>query len=379
MAKRRRCKILGGGGDADIASNLSFSGFVSGGLQNALSIKLENNAPCRSLALLSNAALQRGVIEASNFFFGYSAFPTFFGSEYCYIPKEDGLMSMPAQGSPGLSADADYFIKGLSKTAQRYPEITFYVCVADLSSYSAANPAMSLVSNPTLSSQDIANALQDSKDAPNIQVVDVSQDNAEAYFNYYYTSDHHWSGYGALQAFRAIMGDERDGASKIEAVPFLRNRHMNGSMSRSGLMLLDEQDEEPQLDLRGITALSDYDAALKSKQPKAALNKNPQLAEFDFYHIWYGPSANTTITNNREESGSALVIGDSYTSAIQWLIAQDYHRTTVFLDCHGSYKGTESIESRILSSSCNDVYFIMAPTGIQYLRDCYPHYWLVSE
>lgn len=143
-------------------------------------------------------------------------------------------------------------------------------------------------------------------------------------------------------------------------------------------MLLNEGDAEPQLDLRDIEASAGYDAALKSSDPGAALDDNFLLAEFDFYHTWYGPSENTTITNRRE-GDSALLIGDSYTSAMQWLIARNYHQTFVFLDCHGAYKGSETLEDRIAESDCKDVYFVLGPTGIQYLRECYPRYWLVPE
>lgn len=142
-------------------------------------------------------------------------------------------------------------------------------------------------------------------------------------------------------------------------------------------MLLNERDAEPQLELEDIEASEEYHAALKCNAPEAALVDNSLLAEFDFYHTWYGPSESTIIMNSYAKD-STLLIGDSYTSAMQWLIAQYYHQTFVYLDCHGAYKGEDTLEDRIAESNCKDVYFVMAPTGIQYLKECYPRYWFTS-
>lgn len=372
-------KYLAGGEDtANLRENLTLSGFVSEELQGALSVKIEDNVPFRSFALLSNAALQRAAIHTSNLVFNYLAYPTFFGSSYCYLPMENGIMRMPAQNSQSLLDDVSLFVDGINAAAERHPDIAFNVCITDLSSYSAVNPAMPLVSKPTATAKDIIGAIRNSINRTNIHVVDVAPESTEEYFHLYYTSDHHWSGYGALRAFQALTKSTVSKTSAQSSVPILRTKYMNGSSSRGGLMLLNERDAEPQLDLRDIEASAGYDAVLKSNDLEAALDDNPLLAEFDFYHTWYGPSANTTITNKRA-SDAALLIGDSYTSAMQWLIARDYHRTSVFLDCHGAYKGSETLEDRIAESGCKDVYFVMAPTGIQYLKECYPRYWSTSE
>lgn len=363
--------LEGGRASVNISDHLSLNGFTSKKLQDSLSAKLDDSVPCQALTLLGNASLQRLAISASNSIFGFPTYPTYFGSAYCYIPSEDAIAQMPAINDPGFIEDISRFADHLAATANAHPDLLFYLCIADLSSYSSSNPAMSLVSKPPITTPEIVGLVQELQ-PPNLKVADSSIDNATEYYRFYYTTDHHWSGWGAARAFDLLTGWNQSQQAATKTNPILSGRVMNGSYSRSGLLLLNERIDEPPLKLESIESSGGYSAALQD--PTSILDADPLLAEFDFYHTWYGPSASTTLFNPRQ-SGAALVIGDSYTSAMQWIVAQYYRDTSIYLDCHGAFRGNESLADRINTTHCRVAFFVMGPTGIQNLEKCYPNYW----
>lgn len=354
-------------------------GFIEGAFQDALETKLQSSIPLKEAALTINASTQRYAIAASNLFFRWPAYPTFFGSGYCLLSDKEALVRMPVSNDNACAVSAKVFAAGLSTVARANNNINFEVCFADLSSYSAANPARSLVSSPSLTTKDIVRAVCDEVDSQNIRVRDASFDNPTSYFQYYYTTDHHWSGYGALEIYSQLARDLgfSSNVETGECNSELTGLIMNGSLSRGSLLLLNEKVKEPSYDVSGLSVLEGSTPPLLHANGRVLLDSDPDLTEYDFYHTWYGPSS-FAIIDNDTGSGTALIVGDSYTSAIQWLIAKNYRTTYVFLDCHGSYRGEESLEYRIRDTNCDAVFFVMGPTGLSNLLDCYPNYFNIN-
>lgn len=369
------------GSDANL-SPFTFQSFIDGSLQVSAEQYIDDYIPFKASAMLGNAAIQRSCILLSSILFNYECFPTYFGSEYIFLLQHDALMRFPERKSDTVLQNANDFAAGLRKTARAHPKVNFVVYLADMSEFSSCNPARSLISYPTVTSADFETILRSElENVTNVIVLGHFFNNASAYFNQYYHSDHHWSGYGTLAAYNQIANTlnlSRSVAS-TGCNSQLEGLAMNGSFARSGLMLLDCAVREPVFFTERLSVEDGTPPPVAQNDGRKNLDLTPLHSEFDFYHSWYGPSASINIANNSlldlDHRRNALLIGDSYTSSMQWLIAQNYQSCEVRLDCHGGFNGPERLTDLITEQKCEDVYFVMAPTGMTNLANCYPHYF----
>ena len=70
-------------------------------MQAELETEVGNYIPCKGIAQLTNARLQRTAIALSSDLFRWDAYPTFYGSKYVYVPKDDVLLGLPGKATPG--------------------------------------------------------------------------------------------------------------------------------------------------------------------------------------------------------------------------------------------------------------------------------------
>lgn len=119
-----------------------------------------------------------------------------------------------------------------------------------------------------------------------IRLAYLQNDSLDDYFANYYTTDHHWNGYGASETYNALAFDSREGF-KASSVINTSGLEINGSLARSGLDLLDEPVSEPLLDTSGM--LADYvDGSIPLlQQGEIGLKDESLPVEFNFYHEWY--------------------------------------------------------------------------------------------
>jgi hypothetical protein len=367
-------------GGAYSSEPLLIQDFATGKFQASFEQRINQYIPFKASAMLGNAALQREYIQLSSSLFQFECFPTYFGSDALYLTKDNALMRFPETNSDILQTTKD-FAQSLGEIANELPSVNFIIYLADISNLSSSNPARTLVSDTSPTTDDCASILQSElRNAKNVTVLSQSPENTNAYFDHYYRTDHHWSGYGTLAAYEQIAGAAslRHDVASIVSNPTLHGLVMNGSNARSGLMLLDEIVREPVFLCSNLATKNTAPPPVDQNSGRAALDSDPLHTEFDFYHSWYGPSSPITIDNFSQtpvNNKRALLIGDSYTSSMQWLIAQNYETTLVRLDCHGAYAGPDKFIDLIANNEYPDVYFVMAPTGMEYLKNCYPQYF----
>lgn len=380
LASSKMVSYLTGGRTetGDISDVMSFEALTQGLFQSAVEDKVENNIPFRAQSLLFTSSLQKELIGASNIIFNWSAYPTFYGSTYFYVNSENSITAAPITDFAVTLDNARKIAEGMNSVALKHPDLDFVICLADRIAYSECNPVAGLISDPFLTTVDCLNALERHIDVENVYISCHNFADMSEYYKYYYTSDHHWSGYGALDAYGLFADDlklKNDVEDAIDNLNF-QGLVMNGSSARSGRYLLNEKVNEPCFIVQGLSASSGYSApVLQGEAGVATLLDDPYGAEFDFYHDWYGPSVGTVITNEREVQEKALLVGDSYTSAMQWLIAQNYEETYVYLDFHGRFSGSESLEDRIEESDCSTVYLVFGASGFDNLLKSYPDYF----
>lgn len=369
---------LEGTSSLSAAPAFTIENFTNGAFQSFAEDRISSYIPYKSSIILTNALLQRKSIELSSSVFSYPCYPTNFSSDILYLPKQKALMRSPEPAENATLESAQIFTRGLCGVAKSHHDIKFHVFIADMSEYSGCNPGRALVSSATATTSDFTEAVESAISVNNVSVLSCPPESTDEYFRYYYRTDHHWSGFGTIDAYNQIASiaglTPFDGP--IAANSELEGLVMNGSNARSGLLLLNETAHEPNLHLGRLLNEAHETAPVALADGRKILNLDPLRTEFDFYHDWYGPSAPALISNMATNSTeSALLIGDSYTSSMQWLIASNYLSLEVRLDCHGGYNGIERLTDLIECSNCSDVFFVLAPTGFGNLLSCYPNYF----
>lgn len=372
---------------------LTLDDFVHGTLQTSIENTLGEVAPCRYSALLSYSASQRAFIETSNHLFNFEVYPTRYSADKLYSPTSDALSGMPFHYSSKQLDELSWMSGELAKLATDYPEKHFCVIVADISNTSSIQPSFYL-ENGTFSSTEAAKLLKRAcKEVPNITVFANSYDNLSSYYAHYYTTDHHWNGWGALsayeQAIQLIGSEQKTEASSLE----IRNEWekakgldwlvINGSNSRAGLMLLNEPMNEPEIPLENVKVTSNISPNGESAPSPMLITPNKVeemkqglALEFDFYETWYG--ANTATTTINESSGAnqdALIIGDSFASAFKWIAATQFNKVTSLPSLRGDTQQAAPIREIIDSTNSDYVFFVAGAHNYIKTAEKFPNYF----
>lgn len=392
---QQKANYLAGSKDTQtpIKENLSLASFIKGDLQASIENKLDAKTPGRYYALLGYAASQRIFIETSNSLFNFDVYPARYSNDALYLPESNSLAGMPLQCTARLTEKLSWTAEKFANLARDYPDKHFCIIVADISNTSSIQPA-SRLNNNLLSTNETASLFEEScKEVPNVTVFSESYSDLSSYYNNHYTTDHHWNGWGALSAYKQAISkieieqqaettslEINDSWKKIENFEEIAE---NGSYSRSGLMLLNEPVNEPKIPLEKIeivsnTSLNGKDAALpKLIEPNKTETAKYKLAsEFNFYETWYGGSINTITTNEASNTHkSAIVIGDSYSSAFRWIAATRFDRVTSLQDFRGNAQRVTHVRETLDSNSADYVFFVAATQNYFKTADKFPNYF----
>lgn len=372
--------LAGGIETVEINEYLDIEAFESEQLQDALEKEIGNNIPLKSTALLTNAALQRSCIEVSNRFFDWDCFPTFFGSNRVYARESDSLYRMPYNYTNIMTQQFDAFVSYMDEIAAVYPEKQFCVYLVDGSQYDSANPARDLVHYNCFDIDESAVKANGSISSGNLLFVGDTISESMDYHSYFYSTDHHWNGYGTRRAFQAIaqatgldmMANPIKGQSSFEGL------RINGSDARVGLMLLDELVKEPLFTFPN-TKVVQGDSAPVFTSGVGFAESIPLEAEFDFYHAWFGKGSLTLENDLRE--GKVLLIGDSYTYSLRWLLSNSCNRVVQRADfSSGQQVGVKerhrTMRNLIDATSPNRVIVVSSPGDLISMVGTFEGYFL---
>ena len=360
--------LTGGVSEAHLRDHLSLEDFERGELQDSAEKALGNYIPAKSYVLLGNAFVQRACIAASNAAFGWECYPTFYGSAQLYVPASYSLAEMPMyNGTKVLAQDellsgVEEFGAGLAEIAGRHPDKRFRVFIADRTATSLANPAYSLVSK-SFSTDDCAEILRKATNGcDNISIYSKTYSGPREYYNYFYPTDHHWNGFGALDSAALCSDLSRDASVHSESTVDFGKLCFNGTLSRRGLFCLNRSPIiEPKLFMQSFSVDSDseeYARYLLSSDGDDQLERLGQRAEYNFYGEWYGGDRSMEISNVQGQEDEALLICDSYGDAFRWIVAECYGKTHSLIDFKKSEYTVDDFESWISKFDCRDVYIV---------------------
>lgn len=354
--------LLGGKSNTSISASLNYEGISSGNLQNTLEDKVEDCIPCKKTALLAPAALQRGAIEAANGVFQWETYPTFYGSKYVFIPRQDALARMSFASNDAQLERLEAFSRKLASFAQAYPETRFCLVLVDQSDISAANPTFRLVDGAWSCADYVAVMSGWAQGAPNLTVVAEPYENADQYYHNYYRSDHHWNGYGALKMYGRLAElydlPSTEALEEYDTVlPGLEDVIENGSNTRYGLMMVNEPAQEPSLDLSDLVLEEGSPAPVLYDNVDELLTKGGTL-EHNFYEAWYGYRGYNSFTSENGRPDNALIVCDSFGTALKYPLARAFARTDVTYGLHLDTKDVPSLAESIEAAQPSTVFFV---------------------
>lgn len=269
----------------------------------------------------------------------------------------------------------------MNEFAHKYPDKTFCVILADHPETSAINPSHELRSG-TITTKDCLNVIESStRDSSNINVSAYLYNDINEYYDDFYTTDHHWNGYGATKSFNNIaemLGEEPIENSKYP-VGYFDNLVFNGTYSRFGLMLLNESINEPKFQLSNIETpnIDKNDCTegfLYSEDGQKFLNMDELSTAFNFYSLWYYGMNNLKTTNN-EKTEKALLVGDSFSYPFRWLVGENYKEMYSALDLTSGLGEGSQLDQRIAESNPDVIYFVAWGADYANLLDKAPDYF----
>lgn len=371
--------LSGGVVQADVLASATLEGFMNEDLQEALESEISNSIPMKASALLCNAAVQRFAIASSSAMFSWPIYPTYYGSSRLLDPVATALSRFPMHESDDLVKSVQKFARGVDAVASRYPDKRFCIVIADQSDFSNANPAFDLMDD-LVDSQRLEALMREELDlgGGTVDTVLVAYDDAAKYYDDFYRTDHHWNGYGALEAYNAIP--ESYGFQVIQdprPLEGISDILMNGSNARSGLDLLNQPAQEPVFDLGGISIASDVVPPVLDRDGVQRLQNEMLRAEFNFYETWYGGWSDAILENEAPAvAGNALIVCDSFGTAFRYLVAKNCEKTYVDYDLHADKEELfATLEDRIRESDCDVVFFVARPGNYIDFLNRWPGYF----
>ena len=355
--------LIGGVANAEVRQNLSFEGFRSGQLQASVEKFINNHVPMRASAILGVAEIQRAVIAGSNACFSWRAYPTFFGSDFLYIPEDETIRRTPQKALPESIEGIQSFGEELAVFARANPNIEIGVIIPETSANSYTSPAYGYISDE-LTIDYCKNTWKKSvASVENVHIIHPDVADYAEYLNYYYRYDDHWNGFGAAEAYD--LSAQVMGLPSSEEVQVRNDRFANykfyGQNGREGKMLIDDRGwlNEPTIDTSTMKASSEISSAAVLLNGQMPLEEPSSYVLFNFYAWLYGVDSSSVIKNERKsDEEKVLLICNSYGNAFRWIVAQNCSEVYCDYDVYFSHKGDTRLQDRITSSHATKVLFV---------------------
>ena len=303
---------------------------VSGEFQAAAEKCISEKIPMRQEVLLAKANVERWFIEAANVPIGYPAYPTFYGSQYVDCRGVKAVYQLPlrqAEYGEEYFSRVSSWIDGLVESA---PEAKWVLALPDRSNVSSVVPAADLVADHSNWGY-ITNGLCENTKS-DVRVLDLNYDNLSDYQRAFFRNDHHWQIQGSLEAYRQIVTLAEEEPALIGAPEITAMDAFYGSCCRVGLCP-DASDclydvSLPDAHLTVTTDGKKADAsALGGVEVRGAEWSKGDNKYADMYDLWFHNNFQIIEVTNEdlpEDSGSLLVIGDSYSNNLTRVFVRSF-------------------------------------------------------
>ena len=194
----------------------------------------------------------------------------------------------------------------------------------------ACLPANELVSE-TLTYEDYLKAFDDSSTFKS--VIDLSYEDARAFYDDYYRTDHHWQVMGGIRAYGKIMRAMGKEPVEIADPEVVFDGAFYGSNARSGLFTKASDDVyDADFNHAGIKVkVNDKDQPIYSVDEtyrNKGFEKTSRFANVyaEYFHPDY---AKIEFQNERAPKGTLVILGDSFTNCIERFFSGTYKKVYV--------------------------------------------------
>lgn len=341
---------------------LSAETVSSGTFQDDMEQMVADSVPKRKGVLVTNAALQRRLIEIANAPFGFEVYPTFYGSETAWDPSLRATMQIPQTKESTREEDLRG-IRAAASVMDGHPEINWAFYLPERSNISTVSPALAL----TRGSADypyFENLLAESLPS-SCNVISDEYASAEEYYRCYFRTDHHWQAEGGMRAYRKICDAFGKTPADCGDLFTAYEGAFYGSNDRNGLVTAAHDTvDDIAYDTSNLFIWIDGEPAdassLDEMYSGKEFRKSSRYANVyaEYFHGDYGL---ITIVNPDAPNGTLLVIGDSYTNCMERLLAANYR--TVYVIDPRHYEG--DLSSFMDKHTVDDGLFLMCTTNLE--------------
>ncbi len=343
------------------APQLSLDAFASGEFQDGMESYAADALPFHDQAMLLNAGLQQvGIAQAASFF-GFEAYPTYFGSTRLYLPEQDAVTYLPFEHTEYHDQKLAEYAQGIADAAARHPEKRFVVYMVQGYSEPAVDPAYGLVSGAFLPQEAVEAFKEALADCPNVTVLTDSYDSLDAYYQEFYRSDHHWNILGAMRAYNTIAGElglETVDVAKLSLHEVKEGYEFTGATSRWGRHMVADEALDADLDYSAVTYEKDGEV-LDGNDHSAFYDYDPQGIAYSFYDAYYNSIPDGIISGPGQ--GKALLISNSYGGALQRQLATQFSQLEKASALWQNYTG-RNLEGLLQDCDADTVVFVANPT-----------------
>lgn len=354
--------------------------FASGEYQQNLETALTDGFPLRDEILNAHADLERSVIEFANVPMGFSAYPTFYGSDYAVVPEKNALVQIYQEGGEELLADTEALIQTINEAVSAHPEINYYFDLLIDKESSELNPTFQ--ENNTGELDELRRMYQTQLSSSVDFFQERIKDSTEFYEGWFRT-DNHWKIARMIESYNEIaehMGLPEQNVPSTE----MAVNYWLGSYARPGLDRdYSDQFSTPDVDFSQLTMyangeeipLQDYLDPAKFYGPNTAdpdVPLGPYDRSYTFY--WSIDVPELTIENHGSNNGKTLLcVGTSLLDSIRPFLALDY-QTLISLDTCNQHV-THPLGWYLDNTEIDDCLFQLLPSSPYAIEENSPEFY----
>lgn len=174
----------------------------------------------------------------------------------------------------------------------------------------------------------------------NIKVRIMNVQNIEEYKTYFYKTDHHWTINGALDAYESIMDMMEKKSIDYGNIVKHEEKKYYGSLAKSAL--IDNvndyiSDIDIMLDYKVLVNGDEADSLFKPR----LIRLDRSYKYYDYYVSYFNGQYGNVLYDYNNDEENLLILGDSYTWQIDYLIAASFDKTHVINLRYDEYKNSE--------------------------------------
>ena len=193
----------------------------------------------------------------------------------------------------------------------------------------------------------------------NIKVKVMNVDTIDNYKKYFYKTDHHWTINGALKGYEDIT--DMLNISKVDNLNITehKERKYYGSLAKTALNdLIFDYISDIDLDLNYNVSLNDKEKDELFKPREIRLDRSYKY--YDYYVSYFnGQYGNVVYDYNDDTKDNLLIVGDSYSWQIDYLIASSFNKTHVVNLRYDEYKNNNfDLIKYVTKNNINKVLFL---------------------